>query len=115
MAIDEAELTQLQADVNTELVIAGDRRREIKDLMSRISSIRLTPRTEIIPAVDAVPAVMDEDGVTIITPAIPATRETTQQVFDVTPIDKNLNAPMDDARRQEIYDGIVAKKAELGF
>lgn len=115
MVIVESELAQLQLNTEEELRSISTRRQELKELLGQIASIRMTSRTEIIPTVPSVPAVMEEDGVTIKTPAIPETPETSIQVFDVQPIDRNLNAPMKDARRQGIYDSAVAKKASLGF
>ena len=115
MAIDEDTLEQLHQDIQTEYVSINTQRTELKELYQRVITIKMTSRTQVTPAVVAVPAVMDDDGTTITTPAVAAIPEKTEQVFDVKPIDKNLDESMDDTRRQEIYDSIVAKKASLGF
>lgn len=116
MVIIESELTQIHIDAAAELSIVDIRRSKLKIILNQINTIQLTSRTEIIPAAASIPAEMEEDGITIKTPAVAATVETKGQIFDVQPIDKNLGGiPMDDARRQQIFDNIVTKKAELGL
>ena len=115
MVIVESELAQLLIDTQTELRLVSTRRSKLKEMLEQIGAISMTQRTEVIAAVATVPAVMEEDGTTIKTPAVAGTPETTEQVFDVTPVDRNLNVPMKDTRRQGIYDSVVAKKTALGF
>lgn len=116
MVIIESELTQMRKDTEAELYTTSIRRRDLKILLGLIDTIKLTPRTVVIPAVASIPAEIEEDGKTIKTVAVAAVPETTEEIFDVQPIDKNLgNTPMEDSRRQGIYNIIVSKKTSLGF
>jgi len=103
MGINEVELGQLCIDVEAECTLVNTRRRELRELLRIGHAIEMTSRIQV------TPAVMSEDKKTITTPEI------SEQIFDVKPIDLNLNETMNDERRQEIYDYVIAKKASLGF
>ena len=105
--MDETALKQLQEDTQAELQKVSARRQELKALSRDIQGIMMTGREQVTPAV---PAVMD--GETVVTPAIP---ETTETVMDVKPVDSGLNAPMNDTRRDDIFDAAVAEKTRLSF
>jgi len=116
MEIDESELKQSYTDAENELYLVNTRKTKIKEILKLCDTIKLTGRTIVIPAVLAVPAVMREDNVTIKVQAIQFVPETTEEIFDVYPVDKNLGSvTMEVLRRETIYDNILSKRAELGF
>ena len=108
--MDESALKQLQEDTSAELQKVSARRQELKALSRDIQGIMITGREQVTPAV---PATFDNaDPPVELTPEIP---ETTETVMDVKPVDSGLNAPMNDTRRDNIFDAAVAEKTRLSF
>lgn len=112
----DKEISDLETVIAQKMAINRKERSTLQQAYDGISSIKMMSREEeVTPAIEPVaakPAVLGEDGVTVITPEVPAVRGKPAEmktVFDVMPKDPMIpSKKMKEPRRQEIFDACNA-------